>query len=51
MDIHEKEVRYEKWCGTCRWKNLPDYEEPCNECMERFTNFGTDRPVRYEKKE
>lgn len=45
-----KEVRYDLYCERCVHKDLDDFEEPCNECMEQFTNEGTDKPTKYEEK-
>lgn len=46
-----KEVRYDKWCELCKHAELEGYEDPCNECLEKFFNFETDKPVMFEAKD
>lgn len=58
-DINLKEVRFEKWCGSCkhRMNHFPgmgvtnEYQRPCSRCLETVNsvNEGTDRPVYWEK--
>lgn len=51
MDDNEdyKEVRYERYCQTCKFKATKQYEEPCNKCLEEYTNLYTEKPVRWEE--
>ena len=43
-----KEVNYHTYCRLCKHSKLKDYESPCNECMEEFTNFASHVPVYFE---
>lgn len=46
-----KEVRYDLYCGNCRFKDNPEDKEPCNECLSEFINLHSIKPVKYVKKE
>lgn len=45
-----KEVYYHKYCKDCVHFEKKENEEPCSECLEKPTNYATDRPVKFEKK-
>lgn len=47
--IKPKEVDYSKYCFKCAYKKTDDFEEPCNTCLEEFTNEGTDKPTKFEE--
>lgn len=51
MEIKERMVEYFKYCPTCKHKDLNGWEDPCNDCLDNPVNVGTDKPVKYEKKE
>ena len=51
MDIIDLEVDYFTYCKTCQHKDVPETEEPCNECLEKPTNEHSVKPVMYEEKE
>lgn len=44
-----KEVRFDLYCKKCKYAKIDDTEEPCNTCLEEFTNEGTDRPTQYKE--
>lgn len=46
-----KEVYFDKYCKTCKHKNVEETEEPCYECLGEPLNWNTHRPVKYEEKE
>lgn len=46
----KKEVRYDLYCSRCEHKDLEDFKDPCNDCLEEFTNDGTDKPRYFEEK-
>ena len=46
-----KEVYFHEYCKTCKYKDLKESEEPCDECLSGATNLNTHRPVYYKKKE
>jgi hypothetical protein len=49
MDSEYKEVRFDKYCETCRYKDIPEEEDPCNGCLEHGMNLYSEKPVNYEK--
>lgn len=46
-----KEVYFHEYCQKCKNRNVPDTEEPCDECLSEPINMYTHEPVKYEKKE
>lgn len=51
MDTTYKEVRFDKYCGTCQHKDIGGSEEPCNSCIARPMMFGTEVPRFYKEAE
>ena len=51
MEYPKKFVKFEKYCETCKHKNVVEYEDPCNECLDNPVNDYTDKPIKYEKEE
>lgn len=49
MDIHEKEVRFDLYCQTCRYRDTDAADDPCDECLMNPVNEGSVKPVNYEK--
>lgn len=49
MEIVYQEVRFMDYCKTCKFKNLKDSDEPCNECLSNSVNENSHKPVKYEK--
>lgn len=45
-----KEVYFYKYCPTCVYKDVPETEEPCNECMYEPSAQDTHKPVKYVEK-
>ena len=46
-DSELKEVRFDKYCKTCKHYILEEYKDPCNECLEIGMREGTEKPDRY----
>lgn len=51
MEDNYKEVDFEKYCKTCKYKDLKESKDPCNECLEEYSNLYTHKPVKYKEKE
>lgn len=51
MDENYQEVYFDKYCKTCKNKDIKEYEDPCNECLSEPTNIGSHKPVNWEEKE
>lgn len=45
-----KEVYFDKYCKTCKYKKKKDTEEPCDECLDNPINLNSHRPVNWEEK-
>lgn len=43
-------VDFMKYCKTCKHKDNPPHEEPCNECLNNPVNLHSQKPVKFEKK-
>lgn len=50
IDNSEKEVYFYEYCKTCKYAELKDDEEPCNECLTNPTNTYSHKPVNYKEK-
>lgn len=49
MNINEKFVDYKKYCPKCIYHDVPDKEDPCNECLTYPTNQGSEKPINFEE--
>ena len=45
------EVDFEKYCQTCKYKDLYEKFDPCNECLDEGYNSESTKPVRWEAKD
>lgn len=47
VEDHEnyKEVHFDEYCKTCKYKDLKEVKDPCNECLEHPMNLYTHKPV------
>lgn len=48
-DIY-KIVHFDKYCDTCKHKEVKESEEPCNECLTETVNLYSHKPVKWEEK-
>lgn len=37
------------YCNTCKYKDVPDYDDPCDECLLNPVNTYSVKPTMYEK--
>lgn len=51
MNILQKLVKFEKYCKRCVYKDLPDSEDPCDQCMCYPANGDSHKPVFFKDKE
>ena len=42
-------VDYEKYCKTCKHRNLKETEDPCNDCLTWPENEDSRKPILYEE--
>ena len=45
-----KEVDFDRYCETCKYKDVADIEDPCDGCLENPVNLHSCKPVNYEEK-
>ena len=50
-EIDYKEVYFHKYCKTCKFQDLPEHKDPCNECLEYPMNLYSSKPVNWKAKE
>ena len=48
LDHDYKEVFYYQYCKTCKYKDVDDVKDPCNECLDEPYNLNSHKPVKYE---
>ena len=51
MEDAYKEVYFNKYCETCKFKDTKEEDEPCDECLTYPVNTHSHKPINYEKKE
>lgn len=51
MEIIEKFVEFDEFCEKCEHKDLEQFKEPCNECLENPVQEGTIKPLNFKEKE
>lgn len=44
-----KIVNFGEYCPKCKYRDLPEEEEPCSECLEESTNLYSHKPVNFKK--
>ena len=44
-----KEVYYSLYCPKCRYKNVPENNEPCEECLTSSMRYASHKPMKFEK--
>lgn len=45
MEIINKEVRFDRWCSKCKYKNLKENEDPCWDCLDEPVNENSTKPL------
>ena len=51
MEIVDHIIEFDKYCKTCKHKELEDKFDPCNECLENCVSTNSSKPVYYEADE
>lgn len=49
-ELNGKEVDFAKYCKICKSKDVPETDDPCNECLAEPMNQGSHKPTRWEEK-
>lgn len=45
-----KEVYFDQYCKTCKYCEVNEAEDPCDECLSNPVNTYSHKPVNYENK-
>lgn len=51
MEIIDVIVEFDKFCKTCKHKELDEKFDPCHECLSNPVVVGSIKPIRYEEDE
>lgn len=43
----DKEVYFNEYCKKCLYKDKPEGEEPCNDCLSQPSNTDSHKPTRF----
>lgn len=43
----DKIVYYNQYCKSCKFKNLPEADDPCDECLNNPVNEDSHMPVKW----
>lgn len=46
-DEQYKEVHYHAYCNTCKYREVKDTDEPCNECLSEPVNLYSHKPIKW----
>lgn len=49
FEKHDKMVRYDHWCQSCKNKDTKENDDPCEDCLSNPVN-ETEKPLRFEEK-
>ena len=44
-----REVRFDKYCETCKYKELDEVKDPCNDCLAIGMREETEKPEESEE--
>lgn len=48
MENNNKIVEFWHYCNRCKYADLPESKDPCNECLEVSVREGTVEPEKFE---
>lgn len=48
MEYPFKEVDFAKYCKKCKYSEIDDVKDPCNECLAEPQNLHSSKPVKWE---
>ena len=48
MSEHIHIVEFDKYCESCKHKNVPEADSPCDECLEIPARDESRKPERWE---
>lgn len=51
MEIVDKEVYFDHYCPLCKHEDLPETEDPCDDCLNYPSNVYSHKPIYFEPKD
>lgn len=51
MNEELKEVRFDKYCKTCEYKDVAEEKDPCHFCLAEPANHQSEKPVNWKERE
>lgn len=48
MEYPFKEVDFATYCKKCKYSEIDDVKDPCNECLAEPKNLHSSKPVKWE---
>lgn len=51
LELIDKEVYFDKYCPKCKHEKCPEWEDPCDICLENPSNEWSHKPVYFEEKD
>lgn len=49
MSPRDKIVDFKKYCETCKYKDLDEVKDPCNDCLDNPANEDSHKPLYWEQ--
>lgn len=49
--IDHMEIRFDKYCQTCKYADREERLDPCNDCLAVGSRENSEKPLYYEEKE
>ena len=49
MEDRYLEVNFDKYCRTCKYYDLNDVFDPCNDCLQNGVNLHSHKPTEYKE--
>lgn len=49
MEIIDNIIDFDKYCDTCKHRDLKGHFDPCNDCLDNPVNTNSAKPVYYEE--
>lgn len=45
----KKEVYYDQYCSKCIYKDSPDDNDPCDECLTEYFQINSHKPCNFKE--
>lgn len=45
-----KEVYFDVYCNTCKYRDMNETKDPCRECLNEPVNIYSHKPVKWEER-